>query len=68
MNFDWLQALMKHECCNPNALKILETRLSSVGQCHSPLYAASEKGTNAKHVLDVNAVKQKEGTIQPGDC
>jgi hypothetical protein len=72
-SFDWLQVLLKHERHNPNAPKILEAEFSSIGLCCSLLYAACQLGkgklwsTNAKHVIDVQTMKLKEGTIQPGD-
>jgi hypothetical protein len=59
---------------NPNAPKILEAKFSSIGHCRSLLCAACQLGkgkrrsTDAKHVIDVQTMKQKEGTIQPGDC
>jgi hypothetical protein len=73
INFDWLQALLKHERHNPNAPKILEAKFSSIGHCRSLLCAACQLGkgkrrsTNAKRVIDVQTMKLKEGMIQPGD-
>jgi GAG-pre-integrase domain len=74
INFDWVQALLKHERRNPNACKILEAKFSSIGHCRSPLCTACQLGkgkrqsTNAERFIDVQTMKLKEGTIQPGDC
>jgi GAG-pre-integrase domain len=59
MNFDWLQALLKHKQDNPNAPKILDAKFSSIGHCCSPLCATCQLGkwkcwsTDAHCVMDV---------------
>jgi hypothetical protein len=74
MNFDWLQALLKHKRRNPNAPKIQEGKFSSIGHCRSLLCATCQLGkgkrrsTGAKRVIDTQTMELKEGTIQPGDC
>jgi GAG-pre-integrase domain len=74
INFDWLKALLKHKRRNPNAHKILEAKFSSIGHCCSLVCAACQLGkgkrrsTNAKHVINIQTMKLKGGTIQPGDC
>jgi hypothetical protein len=67
MNFDWFQALLQHRQRNRNASEILETKFSSIGHCCSPLCAACQLGkgkhqsTNAKCVINVQAMKLKRG-------
>jgi GAG-pre-integrase domain len=73
INFDWLQALARHGRDNPNSKRVFESKFSSIGNCRAPLCAACQMGkgkrrtTGAKKVFDVNAMKLKEQTLQPGD-
>jgi GAG-pre-integrase domain len=73
INFDWLQALARHGRDNPNSKRVFESKFSSIGNCRAPLCAACQMGkgkrrtTGAKKVFDVNAMKLKEETLQPGD-